>query len=134
MKKRIIVGLLIVLMISLTGCGHSEDVIIDDKSIINNNDVDEKKVIKDQIFEGLEFVNVSVNNGIIKTIVINNTGFVYEGSKIKMKIMDANGEILFEGIDEVKGPMGTGTTKEIETITNVDLSTAASIEYKIVNE
>ncbi|MBP3920021.1 MAG: hypothetical protein J6D28_00480 [Bacilli bacterium] len=128
MKKVLVV---LVSMLVLTGCGCSK----------KNNDVEpeknnngDKTVVQDQIFEGLEFVNVGASDGVIKTIVINNTGYVYEGSKFQMKIMDETGTVLAEETDEVKGSMETGTTKEIETKTKADLSKAASIEYTIVNE
>ena len=135
--KKFLVILLGVLI--LTGCGNKKN---NSSSGQNNNgnnsgqgtvDV-EKKVIKDQIFEGLEFVNVGASDGVIKTIVINNTGYVYEGSKFKMVIMDANGNVLTEEIGEVKEAMATGTTKEIETKTSADLTNAASIEYSIISE
>ena len=123
--KKILIVLFSVLLI--TGCGNTKKEEVKTKK-------DEKTVVENQIFEGLEFVNVSAKEGIIKTIVINNTGYVYEGSKFKMIIKDENGKVLTEEVDEVKGSMKTGTTKEIETKTKADLSKAASIEYSIVNE
>ena len=134
--KKVLVVLLGGLM--LTGCGNSKkntNTNVNNNSNNNSNiESSEKTVVKNQIFEGLEFVNVGVNNGVIKTIVINNTGYVYEGSKFKMTIMNENGEVILEQVDEVKESMEAGTTKEIETKTNVDLSNAASIEYSIVTE
>ena len=128
MKKIMKLGLIsMISLLIITGCGSNKE---DEKSNTNNNE--NQSVIADQIFEGLEFVNVGVSNGIIKTIVINNTGVVYEGSKFSMKIMDENGNILTELTDEVKTKMETGTTQTIETKTNIDLSAAASIEYSIV--
>ena len=49
-----------------------------------------------------------------------------------MKIMDKEGNVLKEVEDEVKEPMETGTTKNIETKVDIDLSKAGSIEYSIV--
>ena len=124
--KKILVVLLSTLL--LTGCGCEK------KESVKETKDDKKTVVENQIFEGLEFVNVSAKEGVIKTVVINNTGYVYEGSKIKMIVKDENGEVLAEEIDEVKGSMETGTTKTIETKTNADLTKAASIEYSIVSE
>ena len=130
MKKIIITSISMLLVLSLvTGCGKK-----DKDNNTNNGETTNKEqtVVEDQIFEGLEFVNVGASDGVVKTIVINNTGVVYEGSKFSMKIMDANGNVLVEATDEVKGAMETGTTKEISTKVNADLSKAASIEYSIV--
>ena len=134
MKKNILIILSMLLTLSLvTGCGCSKKE--NKKNIKNNNDNNtEQTVVEDQIFEGLEFVNVSAKDGVIKTVVINNTGYVYEGSKFKMIVMDANGGVITEEIDEVKDSMESGTTKEIETKTSADLTNAASIEYSIVIE
>ena len=42
------------------------------------------------------------------------------------------GNVLKEVIDEVKGPIETGTTKEVQTKVDIDLSKAVAIEYSIV--
>ena len=83
-------------------------------------------------YDGLEFINVSAENNLVKTIIINNTGYLYEGSKFKMKIMDGSGNVIVELIDEVKEKMETGTTLEIQTDAKTDLSNASSIEYSII--
>ena len=134
MKKNILIILSMLLTLSLvTGCGCSKK---ENKKTTknNNNNNTEQTVVEDQIFEGLEFVNVSAKDGVIKTVVINNTGYVYEGSKFSIKVMDENGTVITEEKDEVKGSMETGTTKEVQTKTKADLSKAASIEYSIITE
>ena len=132
MKKNILIILSMLLTLSLvTGCGCSKK---ENKKNIKNNNNTEQTVVEDQIFEGLEFVNVSAKDGVIKTVVINNTGYVYEGSKFSIKVMDENGNVITEEKDEVKGSMETGTTKEVQTKTKADLSKAASIEYSIITE
>lgn len=129
MKKNILIIVSILLVIGIvTGCGCSK------KNETKKNNSNEEKVVKNQIFEGLEFVNVKASNGEIKTVVINNTGYTYEGSKFSIKIMDENGKVIKEEIGEVKEPMKTGTTKEVKTKTNVDLSKAASIEYSVITK
>ena len=129
MKKNVerLLGILLVLGL-VTGCGCSKE---DKKENVNTGD---QTVVEDQIFEGLEFVNVGASDGIIKTVVINNTGVKYEGSKFSMKIMDENGNVIVELTDEVKEEMETGTTKTIETKTDADLSKAVSIEYSILSK
>ena len=84
------------------------------------------------MFEGLEFVNVSVENGEVTTVVINNTGVVYEGSKFSIDIKDSNGSSIVKLTDEVKSPMESGTTLTVVTKTNADLSNAAAIEYSVI--
>ena len=127
MKKIIIISISLLLGLNLvTGCGCKRKENNEKKQDQNQS------VVKDQIFEGLEFVNVGASDGVIKTVIINNTGVVYEGSKISMKVMDESGNVLGEATDEVKGTMETGTTKEISTKVNFDLSKAVSIEYSII--
>ena len=128
MKKVIITISMLLVLGLVTGCGCSKE---SQKNNINNGD---QTVVEDQIFEGLEFVNVGASDGIIKTVVINNTGVKYEESKFSMKIMDENGNVIVELTDEVKEEMETGTTKTIETKTDADLSKAVSIEYSILSK
>ena len=131
MKKNILIAISTLLALGLvTGCGCSKK----ETTSKETNNTEDKTVVEDQIFEGLEFVNVSAKDGVIKTVVINNTGYTYEGSKFKMIIMDEDGNVLTEETDEVKESMETGTTTTIETKTKADLSKAASIEYSIVSE
>ena len=80
----------------------------------------------------MEFVNVGAKDGIIKTVIINNTGYTYEGSKISMKIRDKEGNIIAEETDEIKKEVKNATTKEISTKTESDLTKAVSIEYSII--
>ena len=125
--KKLLGVLLVVGLVTGCGCNKKDK---EENNKVNNDG--NQTVVEDQVFEGLEFVNVGASNGVVTTIVINNTGLVYEGSKFSMKIMDENGNVLVELTDEVKTKMETGTTQTIETKTNIDLSKAASIEYSIV--
>ena len=130
--KKIIITISMLLVLGLvTGCGCSKKEKIKEETDVENK---EQTVVEDQIFEGLEFVNVGASNGIVKTVVINNTGVKYEGSKFSIKVMDENGNVIVELIDEVKEEMETGTTKTIETKTDADLSNAVSIEYSILSK
>ena len=127
MKRNILIGIAMLLALGLvTGCGCSK------KESVPKSEG--QTVIDDQIFEGLEFVNAGASDGVITTVLINNTGVTYEGSKFSIKIMDENGNVIVELIDEVKEEMETGTTKTIETKTDADLSKAVSIEYSILSK
>ena len=133
MNKLVKLGLISLISLPLlTGCGCNK------KEVTNNdnNDVEgtnpNQSVVEDQVFEGLEFVNVGASNGVVSTVVINNTGVTYEGSKFSMKIMDSTGNVIVELVDEVDVAMETGTTHRVETKTSADLSKAVSIEYSIV--
>ena len=129
MKKIITTSISMLLVLGLvTGCGCNKK----EENTSNTATNENQTVVEDQVFEGLEFVNVGASNGVITTIVINNTGVVYEGSKFSMKIMDENGNVLKEITDEVTQKMENGTTQTIETKTDIDLSKAVSIEYSIV--
>ena len=129
MKKIIITSISMLLVLGLvTGCGCNKK----EETTENKTSNENKTVVEDQIYEGLEFVNVGASNGVIKTTVINNTGVVYEGSKFSMKIMDENGNVIKELTDSVDTKMENGTTTTIETKTDIDLSKAVSIEYSIV--
>ena len=75
----------------ITGCGCSKK---EEKKEVNQTTNEPQEVIEDQVFDGLEFVTIGLDNGIITTIVINNTGVVYNGSKITMKVMDSKGNVL----------------------------------------
>ena len=97
MKNKVIITLSLFLsLILITGCGCNK------KSTPKPN-VEKETVVKDQKYEGLEFINVGINNNIIKEIT-----------------------------DSVKEPVENGTTKTIETKSDIDLTNAASIEYSIV--
>ena len=132
MNKLVKLGLISMISLPLlTGCGCDKKE--ENKGTTPNEDNNpNQSVIEDQVFEGLEFVNVGAADGIVTTVVINNTGVTYEGSKFSMRIMDASGNVLAELTDEVTVAMETGTTQRIETKTDADLSKAVSIEYSIV--
>ncbi len=125
MKKIILTSLLITLLL-ITGCGKKKE------NKDNNNNVN-TPVVEEQIsYEGLEFVNVGASNGVIKTVAINNTKNAIKNIKFSMKVMDSNGNTIVELTDEIKETIEKGTTKEVETKVDADLSNAASIEYSII--
>lgn len=120
---------LLLAVLLVTGCGCSKKT--SQKNEEKPSQEENTSVVKDQVFEGLEFVNVGAENGKITTVVINNTGVVYEGSKFSMDVKDQDGNSLVKLTDEVKEPMENGTTTTVVTKTNVDLTKAYSIEYSI---
>ena len=128
--KKIIVTSLLVTMLLMTGCGKKENKNNDNKK---ENNIVNTPVVEEQIsYEGLEFVNVGASNGVIKTVAINNTKNNLQNIKFSMKIMDGNGNTIVELTDEIKETVEKGTTKEVETKVDADLSNAASIEYSII--
>ncbi len=125
MKKIVMTISMILVLVIATGCGCSKK----EKEPVQINGPD---VVENQDFEGLEFVNVGVKEKVIKTTIINNTNSVYNGSKFSMKIMDENGKLIKEIIDEVKEKVEVGSTLTIETKVDIDMTKATSIEYSIV--
>lgn len=120
---------LLLAVLLVTGCGCSKKT--SQKNEEKPSQEENTSVVKDQVFEGLEFVNVGAEKGEITTVVINNTGVAYEGSKFSMDVKDQDGNSLVKLTDEVKEPMENGTTTTVVTKTNVDLTKAYSIEYSI---
>ena len=130
MKKIMSFGIMLLTILLVTsGCGCSKK--RPESNNQNNNSNENSSVIKDNVFEGFEFLNTGVANGQIETIVINNTGVFFEGSDFKMTIKDSEGNIIDELTDTI-GPMDFGTTKTVVTKTDVDLSKAAVIQYNII--
>ena len=134
MKKIMSFGIMLLTILLVTsGCGCSKKRLESNNqnNHSNENFNENSSVIKDNVFEGFEFLNTGVANGQIETIVINNTGVFFEGSDFKMTIKDSEGNIIAELTDTV-GPMDFGTTKTVVTKTDVDLSKAAVIQYNII--
>ncbi len=134
MKKIMSFGIMLLTILLVTsGCGCSKKRPESNNQNNNSNENfnENSSVIKDNVFEGFEFLNTGVANGQIETIVINNTGVFFEGSDFKMTIKDSEGNIIAELTDTV-GPMDFGTTKTVVTKTDVDLSKAAVIQYNII--
>lgn len=134
MKKIMSFGIMLLTILLVTsGCGCSKKSPESNNQNNNSNENfnENSSVIKDNVFEGFEFLNTGVANGQIETIVINNTGVFFEGSDFKMTIKDSEGNIIAELTDTV-GPMDFGTTKTVVTKTDVDLSKAAVIQYNII--
>lgn len=120
--------MLLVSITLVTGCGKKKE---KNEDQIPNNDI-ESPIIENTSLEGLEFMNIAVNGDVLTTIVINNTGHILKETQFSMKVTDIEGNIVVELIEQIDSEMETGTTKTIETKTNVDLSNAASIEYSVI--
>lgn len=123
--KTIILSLLVVVCITGCGCTKKEVKKVEEKPKYAKD----ASVVKDQIFTGLEFVNVGLNGGEITTSIINNTGVVYEPSTFTITIKDKNNEIIVEEKAAIEEPILNGDTKTVVTYTSADLTNAYSIEY-----
>lgn len=124
---KIIIIITLTIVGLLTGCGKKEENKVD-----NNTNNENNTVVENQIFEGLEFVNVGIENNVIKTVIINNTGVTYEGSKISIKVIDSESNVIVELTDEVKEKIETGNTLTIETKSDKDLKNVSAIEYSVI--
>ena len=114
----------------ITGCGASKkaEQKKEEKKPVYDKDA---SVVKDQIFTGLEFVNIGIEGGEIKTSVINNTGVVYEPSTFTIKVKDEKDKVIVEVKGNIEEAIPNGETRVVTTNTNADLSKAYSIEYSV---
>ena len=114
----------------ITGCGASKkaEQKKEEKKPVYDKDA---SVVKDQIFTGLEFVNIGIEGGEIKTSVINNTGVVYEPSTFTIKVKDEKDKVIVELKGNIEEAIPNGETRVVTTNTNEDLSKAYSIEYSV---
>ena len=111
----------------LTGCGCSKK---EEKNEKPKYDKD-ASVVKDQIFTGLEFVNIGIDGEKIMTEVINNTGVVYESSTFMIRIKDEQNNVIGEYKGKIDSSIKNGETRVVTTKANVDLAKAYSIEYSV---
>lgn len=134
--KKIMVMLLAGMLV--TGCGCSKNNNSTESENGDNQNVpqydEDDTVVKDQIFTGLEFVNIGLANGEITTAVINNTGVPYEGSAFTITVKDEQENVIVELTDRINETIPSGSTKTVSTPTTADLTNAYSIEYSIVTE
>lgn len=118
-----------VITLTLTGCKEKN---VEGEPEVNTG---AQTVVAGQHFENFEFAGFkSEKEGYIKTVIINNSGYLYEGSKVSIKIMDSNNQLIEEVIEDVKVEVPTGNTYTFETKVNKDISKVAYIEYSIVNK
>ncbi len=129
MKKisQIIMVLLAITVLTGCGCTKKETKKKEEKPKYDEN----SSVVKDQVFTGLEFVNIGIRGGEIKTSVINNTGVVYESSTFTIKVKDEQDKVLVELKGTIDKPIKSGETRVVTTTTTVDLTKAYSIEYSV---
>ena len=137
MKKLGLIGLA-GLALFATGCGCSKDKEKENEknnaepeTVINTN----QDVIKDQTFEGLQMTNTSlvVTDGISTLVseVTNNTGADYYLNEFLITVKAADGSVITTLPGYVGSVIKNGETKVINSSIDVDLSTAASIEYSV---
>lgn len=132
--ERIKKTILTILVIGLiTGCGCEKKVKEEETTPKEEKPIYDKdaRVVKDQIFKGLEFVNTKISGGEITTSIINNTGVVYEPSTFTIKVKDKNNNIIIEIKENIEESIADGETKTVVTNANTDLSNAYSIEYSV---
>ena len=130
--KKILISITIVLAATLllTGCGKKKE---ETKNDVKTNT--EENVVKDQEVDGLKMTNTSltITNGIstLVTEVSNNTGSDYQLEEFTIIIKDKNDNVLATIPGYVGETIENGSTKTIDSSIDIDLSNAASVEYKI---
>lgn len=129
MKKIITVALVLFLSVSvLTGCGSKKK----EEDNYNTN----KGVIEDQEQNGLTFTNtslkVSETGSTLVTVVTNTTENDIEVRIFNIIVKDKKGVVLTTLKGYVGDVIPAGTSKEITSNSDLDLSTATEITYEEV--
>ena len=130
--KKILISMTIVLATTLllTGCGKKKG---ETKNDVKTNT--EENVVKDQEVDGLKMTNTSltITNGIstLVTEISNNTGSDYQLEEFTIIIKDKDDNVLATFPGYVGETIDNGSTKTIDSSIDIDLSNAASVEYKI---
>lgn len=134
MLKKLGIISLASLALFATGCGKDKEVEKETEqpeSVINNNE----NVVKDQTFEGLQMTNTSLvtTDGIstLVTEVTNNTGADYYLNEFVITVRAADGTVMATLPGYVGEVILNGETRTINSSIDIDLSTAASIEYSV---
>ena len=134
MKKIVLLGLVgFTLFATCCGCDKKENKKEEKEpeTIINTNE----NVIKDQIFDGLTMTNTSLvtTNGSssLVTEVTNNTGSDYYLVEFIITVKDAEGNVMATLPGHVGDVIANGETRTIDSLIDIDLSEAASIEYSV---
>ena len=132
---KVIKILLIVLVVSsLTACGCKKK---EEKDKNNDNTiiVTEKDVIKDQVFDGLQFKQTSLvvtgRRSNLVSEVTNNTGEDYYLNVFYITVKDKSGNVITTLPGYVGSVIKNGETKTINSNIDIDLSNAYSIEYSV---
>ena len=133
MKKKILSLLLVIMMvITITGCGKTKKETKVDEPIVKENT--NEGIVKEQTVDGIEFTNTSLKtiNGMstIETKITNNTDSDYDKDKFMIIIKDKNGKVMQEIPGYITSVIPAGESLTISSGVDVDLSDADSVEYK----
>lgn len=121
--------LVLLIIVTLTGCNKSENVEPNKEIEANTN----TNVIADKELDALTFTNTSLvnTNGVseLTTTVTNNSETDITIDTFKIIIKNKNGDIVKETVGYVGGVIKSKGNKVIITSMNIDLSNAYDIEY-----
>ena len=134
MKRKIAILVLLVFSLMITGCKKNEE---QKKTTTESNKitVTAKNVIKEQTVSGLKFKNISmvVNESIttLKIDVENTTKKDIEVEEIIINVKNKKGKTIASLTGYVGGIVKSKETKKITNTSDIDLSKAYSLEYKL---
>ena len=128
MNKKIIIGLVLIILVTGCGCKKKEET-----KVKENKSVD---VIKDQKTEVFEFVNTSLvyENGMSKleTAVTNTSDKTQKLKEFHIHFMDKNDNEIVTLVGYVGKSMAAHETKIINSYSSEDLTSAKNIKYEVI--
>ena len=135
MKRIMVIGMIGVFTLISVGCGcekkNKKETKNEEKTVVNTS----KEVIKDQQVEVFKMTNTSLvyENG-MSTLVTEVTNTSNEEQHIKtfdIIVKDKSGGEMITLLGYIGEDIPAGITRTITSNTDMDLSEAGSIEYKI---
>lgn len=134
MKKVLLIGMMGVLALATVGCGCDKKKKEEEKDVkvVENT---EKDVIKDQEVEVFKMTNTSlVYDGSLSTLVTDVTNTSTETQYMKsfdIIVKDKDGQEMLTMLGYIGEEIPGKETRTITSNTDMDISKAGSVEYKI---
>lgn len=134
MKKVLLIGMMGVFALTTVGCGCDKKKKEEKKDVkvVENT---EKDVIKDQEVEVFKMTNTSlVYDGSLSTLVTDVTNTSTETQYMKsfdIIVKDKDGQEMLTMLGYIGEEIPGGETRTITSNTDMDISKAGSVEYKI---
>ncbi len=137
MKNVFKIGLAMVLFLSLVGCGCDKNP--GDKTENNTNNESKVEntgsVLPNKTVKGVEITDASVAyvDGVstIVATVKNTNKTAKKITTVKIKLLDADGNVVHETEGYIGNTLKNGETQQIKTTVSKDLSSAKDVKYSL---